>query len=129
MYTDPIADMLTRIRNASAVNKPEVVIPFSKIKFAIAQILEQEGYIQKVEKNDDNFGEIVIELKYENKQPAIRSIERVSKTGRRIYVGKDKLPKVLNELGIAIVSTSKGIMTNKKAQQEGIGGEVICEVY
>lgn len=129
MYTDPIADMLTRIRNASAVKKPEVVIPFSKIKFAIAQILEQEGYVKKVDKKDDNFGEIVVQLKYENKQPVIRSIKRVSKTGRRIYVGKDKLPRVLNNLGIAIVSTSKGIMTNKKAQKEGIGGEVICEVY
>lgn len=129
MFTDPIADMLTRIRNASAVKKPEVVIPFSKIKFAIAQILTEEGYVKKAEKKDDNFGQIIIKLKYENDRAAIKDIKRISKTGRRVYVGKDRLPNVLNNLGIAIVSTSKGLMTNKKAQKEGLGGEVICEIY
>ncbi len=127
--TDPISDMLTRIRNASAVNKAEVVIPFSKIKLAIAQILVKEGYIEKVEKIDDNYGQIVITLKYSKDKSVINKIQRISKPGKRVYVGKDKLPKVLNNLGIAILSTSKGIITNKQALSEGIGGEVICEVY
>ncbi|MFZ5365073.1 MAG: 30S ribosomal protein S8 [Patescibacteria group bacterium] len=129
MLTDTIADMLTRIRNASAVKKAEVTMPYSKLKFAIAQILKQEGYIKDVQKKEEKFGEISIALKYTNGQPAIRNIKRVSKTGRRIYVGKDHMPRVLNNLGIAIVSTSKGIMTNKQARKAGVGGEVICEIY
>ncbi len=127
--TDPIADMLTRIRNASAINMPEVVIPFSKIKFEVAKILAEEGYIKEANKIEDNYGQIVVKLKYENDQPAITSIKRVSKVGRRLYVGKDKLPNILNNLGIAIITTSQGIMTNKKAKKLGLGGEVICEVY
>ena len=127
--TDPIADMLTRIRNASAVKKAEVVIPFSKIKLAIAEILAKEGYVGKVKKIDDHYGQIVITLKYEKGNAVITSIKRVSKSGRRVYTGKDKLPRVLNNLGIAILSTSKGIMTNKQAGKDSIGGEVICEVY
>ena len=127
--TDPIADMLTRIRNASAVKKAEVVIPFSKIKLAIAEILAKEVYVGKVKKIDDHYGQIVITLKYEKGNAVITSIKRVSKSGRRVYTGKDKLPRVLNNLGIAILSTSKGIMTNKQAGKDSIGGEVICEVY
>jgi small subunit ribosomal protein S8 len=135
--TDPIADMLTRIRNAQAVNKETVVLPMSKIKFGIAKILEQGGWISKAEvikakakKNSASvFNEIRIELKYRNGQPAILSLKKISTPGRRIYVNKDELPRVLNNLGIAIISTSKGIMTNKEAKKQGIGGEVICEIY
>jgi len=127
--TDPIADMLTRIRNASAVKKTEVVIPFSKIKFAIAELLVVEGYVGKVKKTDDNYGQIIIKLKYIDDESAIKNIKRISKAGRRVYVSKDKLPRVLRDLGISIISTSKGIMTNKQARKQGIGGEVLCEVY
>lgn len=133
--TDPIADMLTRIRNALAVRKPEVILPFSKIKLAIAEILEKEGFVKKVEKigggsKDNKFDQIKIILKYLGpKQPAITSLKRVSKPGRRVYATKDELPIVLNGLGIAIISTSQGLMTNKQAKKAGLGGEVICEIY
>lgn len=121
--------MLTRIRNASAVKKAEVVIPFSKIKYAIARILAEEGYVEKVKKAEDNFGQIIIELKYHDHQSAIKSLKRISKAGRRVYVSKDELPEVLNGLGIAILSTSQGVMTNKNANKKKIGGEVLCEIY
>ncbi len=135
--TDPIADMLTRIRNAQAVNKKTVVLPMSKMKYGIAKILEQSGWIEKVEieksavkKNSSSvFNEIKIELKYKNGQPAISFLRKISTPGRRIYVNKNELPKVLNNLGIAIISTSKGLMTNKEAKKQGVGGEVICEIY
>ncbi|HUT22368.1 MAG TPA: 30S ribosomal protein S8 [Candidatus Bipolaricaulota bacterium] len=127
--TDPIADMLTRIRNASAVKKLEVVIPFSKIKQSIADILVEEGFIEEVKKKEEIFPELILKLKYNNNKSVIRHIQRISKSGRRVYAGKDKLPIVLNNLGIAILSTSKGIMTNRKAKKSGVGGEVICEIY
>jgi len=127
--TDPIADMLTRIKNASAVKKAEVAIPFSKIKYSIAQILEKEGYVREIKKIDENYGQIIIVLKYENNESAIKSMKRISKAGRRVYVGKDKIPNVLNDLGIAILSTSKGLMTNKEARKKEVGGEVLCEIY
>lgn len=135
--TDPIADMLTRIRNASAIRKDEVVLPMSKIKLDIAKILEKSGWVGKVEviKNDGQkngngiFNELKIALKYDNKESKISSIKRISKPGLRIYVNKDKLPKVLNNMGIAIISTSQGIMTNKDARKKKIGGEIICEIY
>jgi len=135
--TDPIADMLTRIRNASAVNKDEVILPMSKIKFNIAKILEKEGWVAKVEvvktKSKKNgtavFDELKITLKYKNNKPVITSLKRISKPGRRVYVSKNELPRVLNNLGIAIISTSQGVMTNKEARKKGMGGEVICEVY
>ncbi|MFA5021629.1 MAG: 30S ribosomal protein S8 [Patescibacteria group bacterium] len=130
--TDPIADMLTRIRNALAVRKPEVVLPFSKIKIAIAEILKQNGYIKQVEKIEGvggKFNEIRIVLKYNSKEPAIENLKRISKPGRRVYVPKDKLPIVLNNLGIAIISTPQGLMTNKEAKKKNLGGEVICEIY
>lgn len=131
--TDPIADMLTRIRNAQAVNKPEVILPYSKMKLAVAKILQEEGYIESAEKIESGNGvgeEIRIVLKYTGpKKGAITSIKRISKPGRRVYAAKDKLPVVLNNLGIAIISTSKGLMTNKEAKKLGVGGEVICEVY
>lgn len=130
--TDPIADMLSRIRNASAVKKAEVALPFSKVKFNVAKILKHEGYLDNVETNETKKGinQIVLKLKYDdNGEPVIRNLKRVSKPGRRLYAGKDELPKVLNNLGIAVISTSKGLMTNKQAKKEGLGGEIICEVY
>lgn len=136
--TDPIADMLTRIRNASMLGKTEVVLPKSKLKFNIAKILEQNHWVEKVEttqvasvKNASClFDEMKITLKYKpNGQPAITSLRRISKPSRRLYVTKDELPRVLNNLGIAIISTSQGLMTNKEAGKRQIGGEIICEIY
>ncbi len=136
--TDPISDMLTRIRNAQAVKKESVVLPMSKIKYNIAKILEQEGYIERMEviktkslKNGSSvFDELKIVLKYKKEgSPVITSLERISKPGRKVYVKKDELPRVLNNLGFAIISTSRGLMTNREAKREKLGGEVICEIY
>ena len=134
--TDPIADMLTRIRNASLVNKTEVVLPMSKIKFEIAKILKKEGWILDVEvlksgsKEQSKFDELKLSLKYKKSgKSSIAKIRRVSKPGLRVYVKKDNLPKVLNNLGVAIISTPQGLMTNKEARKQGLGGEVLCEVY
>ncbi|MGB9840445.1 30S ribosomal protein S8 [Thermovenabulum sp.] len=129
--TDPIADMLTRIRNANDAGHSNVEVPCSKIKKAIAQTLKDEGYIQDFEVIEDGKqGILKIHLKYgPNKEKVITGIKRISKPGLRIYVRKDQVPKVLNGLGIAILSTSKGIMTDKRARQEGVGGEVICYVW
>jgi small subunit ribosomal protein S8 len=132
--TDPIADMLTRIRNASAVKKKQVYVPFSKIKLEILKILKSEGFITGFEEikpgsDDKKFGGIEVELKYEDGKSVITNIKKISKPGRRIYAANDNLPKVLNNLGIAILSTSQGIMTNKKAKKLGLGGEIICEIY
>ncbi|HLC90104.1 MAG TPA: 30S ribosomal protein S8 [Patescibacteria group bacterium] len=135
MYmTDPIADMLTRIRNALAVRKPEVVLPFSKMKFTLAKILVETGYIGKAEvlekaASEKSFNEIKVTLKYLGSEPAIRNLKRISRPGRRVYAKTDKLPTVLNKLGIAIISTPRGIMTNKEARKKHLGGEVICEIY
>ncbi len=135
--TDPIADMLTRIRNASAVKKTEVVLPMSKIKYEVAKIMEKEAWIKsaKIEKFDKNkeqskFDQLRIILKYKKTgKSVITNIRRISKPGLRIYVDKNNLPKVLNNLGIAIISTSQGLMTNKEARKNGLGGEVLCEIY
>jgi small subunit ribosomal protein S8 len=136
--TDPIADMLTRIRNAADAKKAEVCMPFSKMKFEIAQILKKEGWILDVEKikivsdknKSSNFDQLRIVLKYKKSgRPAITNIKRISKPGLRIYVKKDNLPKVLNNLGIAVLSTPGGLITNKEAHKKGLGGEVICEIY
>lgn len=128
--TDSIADMLTRIRNAQMAKKSEVVIPFSKVKFRIAEILKDQGYLENVEVIENNFTEIKIKLKYNaDKTPLIKSLKAVSTSGCRIYAKKEKLPTVLNGLGMAIISTSKGLMTNQQAKQAGVGGEVICEIY
>ncbi len=133
--TDPIADMLTRIRNASKIKKAEVYIPFSKIKLEILKILKREGFIEEIEEispgsEDHKFGGLDVTLKYgEDRESAITSIKRVSKPGRRVYADKSNLPVVLNNYGIAILSTSKGLMTNNQAKKFGVGGEVICEVY
>ena len=132
--TDPIADMLTRIRNAQAVHKPEIILPFSKMKFALAEILKNEGYltaVEKIESPDQPVnGGIRLVLKYlRPREPAITSLKRISKPGRRLYSDKDHLPIVLNNLGLAIISTPQGLMTNRQARKSGLGGEVICEIY
>ena len=129
--SDPIADMLTRIRNANAAKHETVNIPASKMKEAIAKILLEEGYIKSYEVVEgDVQGIIKVTLKYgANKEKVISGLERVSKPGLRVYAGKDELPRVLKGLGIAIISTSKGIMTDKKARAEQIGGEVIAFVW
>ena len=129
--TDPIADMLTRIRNASSQKHKSVDVPASKEKLAIAQILFDEGYIKSFEEiKDEKQGIIRVTLKYdENGKRVISGLKRISKPGLRIYVSKDELPQVLNGLGIALISTSKGIMTDKKAREAGLGGEVIAYVW
>ncbi|MBR3133878.1 MAG: 30S ribosomal protein S8 [Clostridia bacterium] len=129
--TDPIADMLTRIRNANSAKHATVDVPSSKMKLAIAQILVDEGYIKSFEKIEDNKqGVIRVTLKYdENGKRVISGLKRISKPGLRIYANKEEIPQVLNGLGIAIVSTSKGIMTDKKARKENVGGEVLAYVW
>ena len=129
--TDPIADMLTRIRNANSAKHETVDVPVSNMKKAIAQILLEEGYIKSYEIIDDGKqGMIHITLKYgANKEKVISGLQRVSKPGLRVYAGREELPRVLKGLGIAIVSTSKGIMTDKKARAERIGGEVLAFVW
>ena len=129
--TDPIADLLTRIRNASTAKHPSVEIPASNMKKAICQILVDEGYIKGMQvKNDTVQGTIVVTLKYQaNGEPVIAGLRRVSKPGLRVYVGTDELPRVLRGLGIAIVSTSKGVMTDKAARAAHVGGEVLAFVW
>jgi small subunit ribosomal protein S8 len=132
MYTDPIADFLTRIRNASAAKKKMVEIPGSNIKRAMTQILFDQGYITDYKfEEDDKQGVIKIALKYNQstKVPAITKIERISKPRLRKYSNANEMPRVLNGLGIAIVSTSKGVITDKEARKENVGGEVLCYVY
>ncbi len=127
--TDPIADMLTRIRNAQAVSKVVVGVPSSKLKVSIAQVLKDEGYIEDFAvREKDGKHELEINLKYYAGRPVIEKIERVSRPGLRIYRGRNDLPKVMNGLGVAIVSTSKGVMTDRKARATGVGGEVLCVV-
>ena len=127
--SDPIADMLTRIRNAQRTNKTSVSMPASKLKGAIANVLKDEGYIDDFSvHNNDGKPVLSISLKYYAGRPVIEKIERVSKPGLRIYKGSQHLPKVMNGLGVTIVSTSKGVMTDRKAQAAGIGGEVLCVV-
>ncbi|MDI6892628.1 MAG: 30S ribosomal protein S8 [Actinomycetota bacterium] len=129
--TDPIADMFTRIRNANTAHHEMVEIPTSKIKAEIAKILKEEGYIrdyQVVKAN--NHDAIRVKMKYgPNKERVITGIKRISKPGLRVYARKDEIPRVLGGLGVAILSTSKGLMTNKRALKEGVGGEVICFVW
>jgi small subunit ribosomal protein S8 len=125
--TDPIADMLTRIRNAGSSKHPTVDIPKSKVKLAIADILVEEGYIKGYVVEDRM---IKVTLKYVgNKQKVISGLKRISKPGLRVYAGKDELPRVLGGLGIALISTSKGIMTDKKAREAGVGGEVLAYIW
>ena len=127
--TDPIADMLTRIRNAQTAGNTSVAMPASKLKSAIAQVLKDEGYIETFAlKSEGNKSEISIELKYYAGSPVIERIDRVSRPGLRIYRGVGDIPTVMNGLGIAIVSTSRGVMTDRAARASGVGGEVLCVV-
>jgi small subunit ribosomal protein S8 len=127
--SDPIADMLTRIRNAQSTNKASVTMPASKLKGAIAGVLKDEGYIDDFAvRENDGKPLLDISLKYYAGRPVIEKIERVSRPGLRIYRGNDNIPQVMNGLGVAIVSTSKGVMTDRKARAAGIGGEVLCVV-
>jgi small subunit ribosomal protein S8 len=134
---DPIADMFTRIRNASAVKKSEIVLPLSKLKLEVAKILETEGWVKKtaiipggLDGKHTRFDELQIQLKYrKNGKPQISSIKRISRPGLRIYVGHDEIPTVLNNYGMAILSTSRGLMTNKEAKKQKIGGEVLGEIF
>jgi small subunit ribosomal protein S8 len=127
--SDPIADMLTRIRNAQGVQKTMVLMPSSKVKVAIANVLKDEGYIEDFAVTEDaGKAELKIGLKYYAGRPVIERLERVSRPGLRIYKGKDEIPNVMNGLGVAIVSTPKGVMTDRKARATGVGGEVICYV-
>ncbi len=131
VVTDTIADMLTRIRNANAMRYTEVVVPASKLKIELARILKEEGFIKdyKVVK-DDAQGSIVLTLKYgENKERVITGLKRISKPGLRVYAKKDEVPKVLNGLGIAVISTSNGVMTDKEARKQGLGGEVLAYIW
>ncbi|MDX2219251.1 MAG: 30S ribosomal protein S8 [Burkholderiales bacterium] len=127
--SDPIADMLTRIRNAQATEKAMVSVPSSKVKLAIAKVLKDEGYIDNFAVRDaEGKPQLEIALKYYAGKPVIEKIERVSRPGLRIYRGSEAIPQVMNGLGVAIVSTSKGVMTDRKARQTGVGGEVLCIV-
>ena len=131
MVTDPIADMLTRIRNANQMRYKEVKIPASNLKVELAKILKEEGFIEDYKLlKDDVQGTIVVTLKYgDNKERVITGLKRISKPGLRVYAKNDEVPKVLNGLGIAIISTSKGIMTDKQARKENIGGEVLAYIW
>ena len=127
--SDPIADMLTRIRNAQGVQKTNVSMPSSKVKVAIANVLKDEGYIEDFAvSTEGGKSELNIGLKYYVGRPVIERLERVSRPGLRIYKGKDEIPSVMNGLGVAIVSTPKGVMTDRKARATGVGGEVLCYV-
>jgi small subunit ribosomal protein S8 len=127
--SDPIADMLTRIRNAQGVNKTTVAMPSSKLKVAIARVLKDEGYIENYAVAEDaGKATLSIELKYYAGRPVIERIERVSRPGLRVYKGKSEIPTVLNGLGVTIVSTPQGVMTDRKARATGTGGEILCYV-
>ena len=127
---DPIADMLTRIRNAQMAGKPSVDMPGSKLKLAVAKVLKEEGYIEEFAAAElEGKPRLSIDLKYYQGKPVIAEIDRISRPSLRLYVGKDELPSVRNGLGVAIVSTSKGVMTERAARAAGVGGEVLCTVF
>lgn len=127
--SDPIADMLTRIRNAQMVGHTEVSMPASRLKASIAQVLKDEGYIENfASREQEGKSQLVIELKYYAGRPVIERLERVSKPGLRVYKGRHDVPRVMNGLGVAILSTSRGVMTDRKARADGVGGEVLCIV-
>ena len=128
MLTDPVADMLTRIRNAQHIGRSLVVMPSSKQKIAIATVLQEEGYIQSFEVKGGPKAELSITLKYYQGKPVIDFIKRASRPGLRVFKNKNELPRVQGGLGIAIISTSQGVMSDHKARQKGIGGEIICYV-
>jgi small subunit ribosomal protein S8 len=127
--TDPLADLLTRIRNGQKARKVSITMPASKLKLAVAEVLQHEGYINGVTTDEDGIKKtMTVELKYHRDTPVIERIERVSRPGLRIYKSKDKLPRVQGGLGIAVISTSRGVMTDRQARTEGHGGEVLCVV-
>ncbi len=129
MHSDSISDTLTRIRNGLAVGKTEVLVPFSNLKERLVQILIQEGYLSGMEEINSPFRSLLIRLKYEDGKPVLKYLQRVSTPGNRRYVSKEELPTVLSGAGLAIISTSQGLMTNKEARRRKLGGEVICELY
>ncbi len=130
MNTDPISDFLTRLRNAQAAHHEQMTLPSSRLKLAVAKILEQEGYVGAVREMADQGGKkMEVNLKYIGKVPFVRSIKRVSRPGRRVYRKSTELPRVLSDQGIAIISTSMGLLTNKDARRRKLGGEVLCEIY
>jgi small subunit ribosomal protein S8 len=126
---DPLADMLTRIRNAQMVGKTSVTMPTSKLKVSVAEVLKSEGYIAEFSASDEVQSQLTIELKYFEGKPVIVELDRVSRPGLRNYAGKAGIPPVRGGLGVAIVSTSKGVMTDRSARAQGIGGEVLCTVF
>lgn len=125
--TDPIADFLTRLRNAQMTGQPEAMLPYSKFKYAVAQILEREGWVTGLAVVD-NGRTLKVLLKYHHHQPVIQSIRRISTPGRRVYVSRNEIPRVKNGFGMAIISTSRGLMTSDEARKAKLGGEVICEI-
>lgn len=144
MLSDPIADFLARIKNGYLARKKEMIVPYSKLKENLAKILVEEGYLKEGKRQKARLpslqqaggqakskkqDELILTLKYEGKKPALTDVQRVSKPGLRIYVGKRKIPKVLGGLGIVIISTSKGLMTDKQARKKGLGGELVCKVW
>jgi small subunit ribosomal protein S8 len=127
--TDPVSDMLTRIRNAQMVGHMEVVMPASRLKAAIAQVLKDEGYVEDFALRENGAKkELHIGLKYYAGRPVIERLERVSKPGLRVYKGREDIPRIMNGLGVAILSTSRGVMTDRKARADGVGGEILCIV-
>jgi len=130
-FVDPISDMITRIRNAQMRTLSKVIIPSSKFRTRILEVLKKEGYISdfKILNDEKNKGSLTVDLKYNNGEPVIREIKRVSKPGRRIYARAESIPKIKNGLGLAIVSTSKGIVTDNDARTQKLGGEIICTVF
>ncbi|TAK04987.1 30S ribosomal protein S8 [Patescibacteria group bacterium] len=130
MMTDPIADMLTRIRNAAKVRKPDLTLPYSRMKLSIAQILVQEGFIAAVETRGENIKkELRLVLKYDGRESTIHGVSRVSTPGRRVYIGYKEIPQVRSGYGVAILSTPSGIMSGAQARKQKVGGELLCEVY
>ena len=129
--TDPIADLLTRIRNAMMARHTSIDVPYSRIKAEIVKILNSEGFVAGYNVSEEGiFSTLTIQMKYDaQREPAIRSLRRISKPGRRVYAGKNEIPAVLGGLGVNILSTSKGILSGKRARNQGVGGEILCEVY
>jgi small subunit ribosomal protein S8 len=127
--TDPLGDMLTRIRNGQAAQKPAVTSPVSKLRINVLEVLRREGYIRGYRHEQRGHGELSIELKYHNGEPVIREVQRVSKPGRRVYAGVKDLPRVYNGLGIAILSTPRGVMSDTEAREAHVGGEILCTVF
>jgi len=129
MFTDPISDMLTRIRNAAATKKSEVAMPYSKLKHSLADLLKREGYVSDVQVHEGVIKQLEVKLKYEAGAPVMVGIKRVSKPGQRMYAPSDKIPRANGGMGITVLSTSKGLMTDRQARKERFGGELICQVW